>query len=220
VIIWRGRTEIRKASTEFGLGDTLCRPCGDGQLVRRVVETRSLVLCQIGGAPAGEMAVHRLLDSPHVTPQEVLNTAAHRTAAACSGRRIVAAQDTTEIIFSGRSRRRKGLGPAGDGKTPGFFCHTMVVVDVEIEAAPRVARLSQLMGVSRRTLTRWREWRPTAFAESRFWRAKRAVLMPPVDRQRLPASLLKRFAGGGGEQLLALLRLLAPISGGAIGHAW
>jgi hypothetical protein len=44
--------------------------------------------------------------------------------------------------------------------------------------------------------------------------------MPPVDRQRLPASLLERFAGGGGEQLLALLRLLAPISGGAIGHAW
>jgi hypothetical protein len=86
--------------------------------------------------------------------------------------------------------------------------------------APRVARLSHLMGASRRTLARWREWWRTAFAESRFWQAKRAVLMPPVDRQRLPASLLERFAGGGGEQLLALLRLLAPISGGAIGHAW
>src|SRR5215472_1150626 len=85
---------------------------------------------------------------------------------------------------------------------------------------PRVARLSPLMGVSRRTIVRWREWWRTTFAESRFWQAKGAVLMPPVDRQRLPASLLERFAGGGGEQLLALLRLLAPISGGVVGHAW
>ena len=80
------------------------------------------------------MTAHRFLDSPHVTPQEILNTAANRTAAACSGRRIVAAQDTTESNFSGRSRGRKGLGPAGDGKTPGFFCHAMVAVDVESEA--------------------------------------------------------------------------------------
>ena len=86
--------------------------------------------------------------------------------------------------------------------------------------APRVTQLSQLIGVSRRTVARWREWWRTAFAESRFWQAKRAVFMPPVDRQRLPASLLERFAAGGGEQLLALLRFLAPISGGAIGHAW
>jgi hypothetical protein len=83
-----------------------------------------------------------------------------------------------------------------------------------------VARLSQLTGVSRRTVARWREWWRTAFAESRFWQAKRAVLIRPVDQQRLPASLLERFAGGGAEQLQALLRFLAPISGGAIGHAW
>ena len=103
-------------------------------LFERVVETGSLVLRQVGGDRAGEMAVHRFLDSPHVTPQEILNTAAGRTAAACCGRRIVAAQDTTEINFSGRSRGRKGLGPAGDGETPGFFCHAMVAVDVESEA--------------------------------------------------------------------------------------
>ncbi len=46
----------------------------------------------------------------------------------------MAAQDTTEINFSGRDRGRKGLGPAGDGKTPGFFCHGMVAIDVDDEA--------------------------------------------------------------------------------------
>ena len=46
----------------------------------------------------------------------------------------MAAQDTTEINFKGRDRRREGLGPAGDGKTPGFFCHAMVAIDADDEA--------------------------------------------------------------------------------------
>jgi len=61
----------------------------------------------------------------------MLSTAARRTASACAGRRIVAAQDTTEINFKGHDRARKGLGPAGDGKTPGFFCHGMVAIDAD-----------------------------------------------------------------------------------------
>jgi hypothetical protein len=36
--------------------------------------------------------------------------------------------------------------------------------------------------------------------------------MPPVDKDRLPASLLERFALR--EQLIALLRFLGPIIGG------
>jgi hypothetical protein len=103
-----------------------------------------------------------------------------------------------------------------------YLATMVVLISVMLHGAtvPRVARLSQLVGVPRRTVARWREWWRTAFADSRFWQAKGAVLMPPVDRQRLPASLLERFAGGSAEQLLALLRFLAPISGGAIGHAW
>jgi hypothetical protein len=46
----------------------------------------------------------------------------------------VAAQDTTEVNFSGRDKRRKGLGPAGDGKTPGFFTHAMIAIDASDEA--------------------------------------------------------------------------------------
>ena len=103
-----------------------------------------------------------------------------------------------------------------------YLATMVVLISVMRHGAtvPRVARLSQLVGVPRRTVARWREWWRTAFADSRFWQAKGAVLMPPVDRQRLPASLLERFAGGSAEQLLALLRFLAPISAGAIGHAW
>ena len=98
------------------------------------METGSLVLRQVGGDRAGEMSAHRFLDSPHVTPEEIIWTTADRTASACAGRRIVVAQDTTEINFSGRDRGRRGLGPAGDGQTPGFFCHAMVAIDADNEA--------------------------------------------------------------------------------------
>jgi len=103
-------------------------------LLERVVATGSLVVRKIGGDRAGELSAHRFLSSAHVTPEEILGTIGERTAAACAGRRIVAAQDTTEINFKGRDRRREGLGPAGDGETPGFFCHAMVAVDADDEA--------------------------------------------------------------------------------------
>jgi hypothetical protein len=103
-------------------------------LLERVIATGSLVLREVGGDRAGELSAHRFLGSLHVTAEEILKTAGRRTAAACAGRRIVAAQDTTEINFKGRHRRREGLGPAGDGQTPGFFCHAMVAIDADDEA--------------------------------------------------------------------------------------
>jgi hypothetical protein len=118
----------------IGFFGDLRRERAGAALFERVVETGSLVLRQVGGERAGEMSAHRFLDSPHVTYGEILRTAAYRTAAACAGRRIVVAQDTTEVNFSGRSQGRRGLGPAGDGKTRGLFCHAMVAIDVETEA--------------------------------------------------------------------------------------
>ena len=103
-------------------------------LFERVVETGSLVLNQLGGDRAGEMSARRFLSSRHVTPDEILKTAGTRTASACGGRRIVAAHDTTEVNFSGRDQGRRGLGPAGDGKALGFFCHALVAVDADDEA--------------------------------------------------------------------------------------
>jgi hypothetical protein len=62
---------------------------------------------------------------------------------------------------------------------------------------------------------RWRTWWRETFAESAFWRAARAAFMPPVAAGLLPASLLERFAGDDEARLVALLRLLGPITGGA-----
>jgi hypothetical protein len=99
-----------------------------------MVETGSAVLHRIGGGRAGEVAVQRYLASPHVTPEGIVETLSARTQGACLGRRVVAVQDTTEINFAGRSAARRGLGPGGDGSSPGFFIHPVVAVDADDEA--------------------------------------------------------------------------------------
>ena len=76
----------------------------------------------------------------------------------------------------------------------------------------RASRLSELLGVSRRTLARWRHWWAAAFRTSRFWQSLRNRFMPTVDEHALPLGLLDRFVDGDEiARLVALLRLLLPI---------
>src|SRR5271169_1746988 len=103
-------------------------------LFDRIVAMGSLCLRKVGGDRAGEIAAHRFLDSPQVSAGEIIATLSGRTGERCHGQRIIVAQDTTEINFSGRARARRGLGPAGDGETPGFFLHAAVAVDAADEA--------------------------------------------------------------------------------------
>ena len=136
-------------------------------LFERVVETGSMVLRHAGGDRSGEMSAQRFLGSRHVTHEEILATAGQRTASACAGRRIVAAQDTTEINFKDRDRARKGLGPAGDGTTPGFFCHAMVAIDADDEALLGVVH-ARIWTRSSKPVTA-RRGRPIEEKESMRW---------------------------------------------------
>jgi Transposase DDE domain len=119
---------------------------GDIRLVRRgarilddIVRSGSVVVRKMSGGRAGEIAAHRFLGSPDVTPEAIVSDFSRRTAQACRDRFIVAAQDTTEINFSGADRHRPGLGLAGDGKSLGFFIHPVVAIDAADEAVLGVA---------------------------------------------------------------------------------
>jgi hypothetical protein len=79
----------------------------------------------------------------------------------------------------------------------------------------RLARLSVVPGLDRRTLARWRDWWRSTFTESPFAAVAMAAMVPPLDLASLPASLLERFAGDIREQLVRLLRFLRPLTGGA-----
>ena len=107
------------------------------------------------------------------------------------------------------------------GRKVYFGAVVVLVTALQHGATPeRVRQLRQLVGVSRRTLERWRHWWRAAFAKSSFWREASAAFMPPVDITRMPASLLERFVGEPEAKLLALLSLLVPITGGtAARHA-
>jgi len=80
----------------------------------------------------------------------------------------------------------------------------------------RMRRLTQAIGVDRRTLARWRLWWRDAFTTTPFWQIARAAFMPPTDVERLPAAIIERFTGSVAERMIALLRFLAPITGGQV----
>lgn len=117
----------------WGAKDARTERRGD-ELLGAIVERGSLVLRKIGGGRAGEVAVGRFLAHDEVTVAAVMATAAERTLAAAKGRHVLAVHDTTEVNFKDRSARRTGLGPAGDGVSAGFFCHPLMLVDIEHEA--------------------------------------------------------------------------------------
>jgi hypothetical protein len=96
-------------------------------------------LREIGGGREGEVAAGRFLMSGKIDVAGLLAPHIARTAVAATGRRVVAAQDTTEINFAGRSARRNDLGPAVNGTDRGFFIHPVIAIDAGDEAVLGVA---------------------------------------------------------------------------------
>ena len=122
------------------------RAAAMARLHEAMVERRTVVVRELGGDRRGEVSAHGVLASPRVTAPETIARLARRTGEAAVGRRVVVAQDTTEVSFPGRASR--GLGPAGRlGTAPGFFVHAAVAVDAGTEAVlgwrrPRSGRVT------------------------------------------------------------------------------
>jgi hypothetical protein len=96
------------------------------------------------------------------------------------------------------------------------FLGAMVVLISAMQSGltlQRMKRMKALVGVSGRTVLRWRDWWHTVFALSPFWRAHRGSA-PAARDADLPASLLKSFTGAIEQQLISLLRFLVPITTG------
>jgi hypothetical protein len=78
--------------------------------------------------------------------------------------------------------------------------------------ASRAAQLRESVGVSLRTLRRWRQWWRETFVDSRLWRGQRSCFVPPVQVAALPASLVERFAGDERQRLISALEFLSPLT--------
>lgn len=86
--------------------------------MRRVADTR-----------AEKVAFTRLFRNRHVSKQEIIRTAAARTAEAAAGRHVLLIEDSSEINYAAKSLRKRGLGRVGNGKDVGLFVHPALAVD-------------------------------------------------------------------------------------------
>jgi hypothetical protein len=99
-----------------------------------------------------------------------------------------------------------------------YLAAVVVLVSAMVDGITekRSAAMRELVGVSRRTLHRWRQWWRESFVRTEFWRTTRARFVPPVDSSDLPASLVERFEErSDSEKVLAVLGLLMPLTSGA-----
>jgi hypothetical protein len=69
----------------------------------RLVEVggRGVRVRRLGGNRAGEIRLTRFLRNPSVSPAEMARTAAQRTSDRCTGRHVLAIQDTTVLRSEG-----------------------------------------------------------------------------------------------------------------------
>jgi hypothetical protein len=88
----------------------------------------------------------------------------------------------------------------------------VVVTTMRHGATPaRLRKLRELFGVDARTVARWREWW-LGLPATKWWAAIAARSMPPVDATTLPGTLLERMRGSARDRLVALLRMLRPLT--------
>lgn len=80
----------------------------------------------------------------------------------------------------------------------------------------RVGWIREHLGVSGRTLDRWRKWWREIFTATAFWKRARGLFQQPVEERDLPFSLVEYFgvSTGGLARLIDLLKFLSPITGG------
>jgi hypothetical protein len=83
------------------------------------------------GSRAAEVRFGRFLANPKVTVERLIEGWSRQTGAAVAGRHVLAIQDTSEIHFSTRPRRRRGLGEVGKGNAHGVLAHVMAAVDAD-----------------------------------------------------------------------------------------
>lgn len=96
------------------------------------------------------------------------------------------------------------------------FAGAVVVLMTALEhgvTPARARRLREVVGVSRRTLVRWRRWWQRELVASGFWRAWRGRLRRAVEEEKLPLSLLTAFGSESQrDPLVALLGFLLPVT--------
>ena len=96
------------------------------------------------------------------------------------------------------------------------FVSAVVVLVAVLRNGPtsmRMTKLRDLVGVSVRTVNRWRLWWQETFVQTPFWKAARGFFRVPINESSLPLSLLESFpVNQAKRKLLRLLRFICPLT--------
>lgn len=96
-----------------------------------MVARGEVCLRRLGECRADEVRYGRFLANPKVTAERLVAGWSGCTAAAVSGRHVLAIQDTSELNFRTTPERRRGLGEIGKGVGRGVLLHGMLALDAE-----------------------------------------------------------------------------------------
>jgi hypothetical protein len=95
---------------------------------------KTVCLKRLGDDRGEELGAGRFFDNAKVTTDKIVESWSRQTRGAVAGRHILAIQDTTEVHFATKARRRRGLGQCGHGNAYGVLAHAMIAVDADSRA--------------------------------------------------------------------------------------
>jgi hypothetical protein len=92
--------------------------------LRATASLRLLARCR-----AEQVGFARFFRNAKVTVDEILATAGKHTAEVAAGRHVLLIEDSSEINYQAKSRRKRGLGRVGNGTDVGLFVHPALAID-------------------------------------------------------------------------------------------
>jgi hypothetical protein len=109
--------------------------------------------------------------------------------------------------------RRRATPPSVRFLGRRFYLGAVVLVASTLALTlQRASALKAKTGVPTRTVQRWLGWWQTEFTATGLFLALAGRIIPPLERARLPGSLLERLEGMAAERVLAAMRLLGPLT--------
>jgi hypothetical protein len=115
---------------------------------------------------AEKVALTRFFRNKRVTVDEILQTAAERTGAAAAGRHVLLIEDTSEINYEAKAKRKRGLGRVGNGADVGLFVHPALAVDAADGAVLGLACAT----IWRRSRVKEEDYQSLPIEEKESWR--------------------------------------------------
>lgn len=90
---------------------------------------------------------------------------------------------------------------------------TVLVASLPRSTEPDAAAIFAQTGIFPRTVRRWADWWKNIFSLSHFFTEAQGWFIPPLEKEDLPGSILRRFSKASlTEKLLAMLKWLSPIT--------